>query len=269
VSRYQIVVRQRRVERGGRPLGETATVERQPAPSTPPPAPKRPRRRVRWLWIAGWVGFVTTGALLALVVTTINAYEPEAMRGAARQAIAPVAEALDHARYTPDFGPALPDGAGTGTDALRAALTAAMAGRPVTVDALDNPPQIRSRYPFAYQDLSRPELATLRARLKLDDAIRGASDEIEMFRRVTSLIRSLAPHPELPSPPGPLREDAFSILDEVDHGQWLWCHPYSLLLLQSLVARARGGRGVVRAVGPLDPARHRLRPVLPARGRAA
>lgn len=203
--------------------------------------PQDPRRRGclgRLVILA--ITLVAIGSTAGLLVLgrTLNQEEPGALRRIVRSLGHPLVSEVVEAPATVPTGPrATPEGKDKTTEAaLVEALRAAGSGHRVV--RFDNPPLRESRFHFTYQDLSDPALKALRDRLALDEIEPPGpqpEDELRFMLAVSGQIRGLAAHaddfPE--QPPG---EAADVLLDHVAGGGSLYCHTYSLLFVQSMLA---------------------------------
>lgn len=186
-------------------------------------------------------------------VSTFRALPSPVRARVARQILAPIAEWRHGEPASVALGPVFPEGNRPGTDAaaLQAAAAPLARGRAVTVRRLKNPPLVRTRYDFAWQDPADPALDGLVERLGLGPFKDFPGDELGMVRALVSHVRSRAPHLDWVDGGSTLvgvEPGAHHILDRVDAGGTLTCYYYSLLLVQGLAALGRPARVLASGV---------------------
>ncbi len=101
-------------------------------------------------------------------------------------------------------------------------------GRKLTCLGLDNPPLVRSRYPFFYEKFDNPELHRLRKLFRLDEVIAGGKNE---FEQILLLNQWLVDHVEFGGP-APIQPQAFHVLNYGLAGQGFNCTYLSFTLAQ-------------------------------------
>ena len=110
-----------------------------------------------------------------------------------------------------------------------------------------------NRYPFTYEEESRPELAELRHRFRLDDLVAGATGDLERMVRVRDWIKSLWAH-RLPWRHPPY--DGLLILDRASRGvETFICMHYSIALIHACMSLGMQGRliNLHRGIAPTYP----------------
>ncbi|MCK6570728.1 transglutaminase-like domain-containing protein [Myxococcota bacterium] len=214
----------------------------------------RPRslRRVA-LWLVA-VTFATAGLLAARHAW--HEAPPPVRARLVRPLLEPIAVWRHGEAYTPDFGPTFAPEVAAATDenALRLALNALHPGRrPVSI-LLDNPTVIRSNFEFAWQRPDDPQLDRLIERLNLAQFRDPALSDREVLRRVTTHIRSAAPHVEddVGTNLRGQEVDAMHIIDRIERGATLTCYYYSVLMVQALAALGRPARLVAGGIDQRD-----------------
>lgn len=205
-------------------------------------SPRRLWRRAL-VWTLALVAMGSIASTLFLL-RHLNQNHPATLRHMARDLVGPIMVEFMGSGDAVPTGPEWPEGLMPVTTAqgLEDAVDVALGPGRLRVAHLDNPPVLRSQHPFALQTLATPELRRLKVRLNLDDLAKQHQDEDALFQALTSRVRSLAGHDDRPHPTSPGAEDALSLLDAVEDGMTLWCHTYSLLLVQAATALGHHAR---------------------------
>jgi hypothetical protein len=213
--------------------------------------PRSLRRLV--LWSVATL-LVTSGAWVARYAW--NEAPPPVRARLVRPLLEPLAVWRHGPGYTPDLGPTFAPEVAAATDenALRIALNALYPGRPLSLVLLDNPSVIRSNYEFAWQNPSDPQLDALIQRLNLAQFRDPSLSDREVLRRLTTHIRSAAPHVEddVGTNLRGQEVDAMHIIDRIERGATLTCYYYSVLMVQALAALGRPARLVAGGIDQRD-----------------
>jgi len=122
--------------------------------------------------------------------------------------------------------------------------------RDLRIVEYDNPPIVRSRYPFEYESSSSPGLKTLRAEFELDSVIAKARSELEQFLLLRDWVSSRWDHGYCNV--GRWSKTGLDYLRRAEKGECFTCAVYAFVLAEVLTATGFPARHITMAQANTD-----------------